>query len=58
MVVPKLLCRCENLALLKENERTETADVQYWREIAGYTLYDHKTNKITMNCRCKEAKIY
>jgi len=51
MVVPKLLFRCENLTLLKENERTEIADLQCWRAIAGYTLYDHETNKITMNCR-------
>jgi hypothetical protein len=57
MVVPKHLCRCENLALLKENERIEIADEQCWRAIAGYTLYDHRTNKITVNSRCKEAKI-
>jgi len=47
MMVPKLVCGCENLALLKENERIEIADVQCWRAIAGYTLYDNKTNKIT-----------
>jgi hypothetical protein len=45
MVVSKLLCRCENSTLLKENERHEIADVQCWWAIAGYTLYDHKTKK-------------
>jgi hypothetical protein len=45
MAVPTLLQGRENLNLMKQHERTETAEMKILRSVAEYTLYDCKKNK-------------
>jgi hypothetical protein len=62
-----LLHGCENFTLIKQHEeKVETMEMKCLRSVAGYTLYDHKTNEemrkewdmyniseIVAWCRCK-----
>ena len=46
LVLPTFLCGSENWTLLTalQRRRIETAEMKLLRPLAGYTLYDHKTN--------------
>jgi hypothetical protein len=48
MAVPTLLHGCENWVLFKQHDRrTEKAEMKLLRPVAGYTVYDYKTNEET-----------
>jgi len=45
LVLPTFLCGSENWTLTtSQRRRTEAAEMKLLRPLAGYTLYDHKTN--------------
>jgi len=45
LVLPTFLYGSENLTLTAlKRRRTEAAEMKLLRPLAGYTLYDHKTN--------------
>jgi hypothetical protein len=46
VTVPMPLYGCENWTVIKENERkNETAEMKFFRSVAGYRLREHKTNE-------------
>ena len=45
LVLPTFLCGSENWTLtVLQRRRIEVAEMKLLRPLAGYTLYDHKTN--------------
>ena len=46
MALPMLLYGCENWTSLKWHDRTEIVEMNVFRSLAGYTLYEQKTNEV------------
>jgi hypothetical protein len=45
MEVPMLLYGCDKWTLIKEHKRrNDRAETKFVPSVAGYTLYDHRTN--------------
>jgi len=54
LIVPTFLYGSENWTLTaSQRRRIEAAEIKLLRPLAGYTLYDHKTNDFM----CRELKI-
>jgi len=55
LVLPTFLYGSENWTLL-QRRRIEVAEMKLLRPLAGYTLYDHKTNDY-MHCELQTTSI-